>query len=232
MLIILNNKCNLTKELYTKYLEELEKINTKHELVLCPSSCFLSLKPGNNIALGSQDCSAYEIGSHTGEISATQLKSLNVKYCIVGHSERRIEQKENAEIIAEKIKKLIISGIKPILCIGETIEEKIETKEVEIVEKKLKEVFDRLTEKEKLQTLIAYEPLWSIGTGTIPKEKELIEIFSHLNKIYPQNTLLYGGSVNENTIKDLKKIKNINGYLLGKVSLNPQKISYLLAELK
>lgn len=228
MIIILNHKCNLTKTQYLNYQKELLNIKTKHHIILCPSSCYLSYNELKDISLGSQDCSPFNMGAHTGEISALQLKSLGIKYCLVGHSERRIEKEESIEEVCNKIKNLLNNDITPILCIGETIEEKNNNLTKDIIKNNIQEVLLNFDDKEKDHIIIAYEPLWAIGTDKIPTEQELTDIFEYIKGMCPNNKLIYGGSVTEKNISSLKNIDIINGYLLGRISLDVSKIKKLL----
>ena len=232
MIIALNNKSNLGKEEFNNYQEKLEKIKTTHKIILCPT--FLNISQCNikGIYLGSQNVSVYEDGSFTGEISAAQLKSYGVKYCIVGHSERREYQKETNEEIKEKIKILFTNNIIPILCVGETLKEK-ENKEVtKKIEEELMPILKELTEEQKQKLMIAYEPIWSIGTGIIPEKEEIINVLTYIKKITPKSSLLYGGSANEENVENLSKIDLIDGFLLGGVSLKPERLKVFLQKCK
>ena len=124
MIIVLNNKCHLTKEEFKKYQQELKEITSTHKLILCPSTIHLTNFNLDNMELGSQNVSQFEQGAHTGEISSQQLKSYKVQYCIVGHSERRRENQETSKEINAKLKNLLKNEITPILCIGETLKER------------------------------------------------------------------------------------------------------------
>ena len=232
MIIALNNKSNLEKEEFNNYKENLKKLKTDHKLILCPTFLNISQCNLNGISLGSQNVSISENGAFTGEISATQLKSYGVKYCIVGHSERREYQKETNEEIKEKIKKLFANNMIPILCIGETLEERESGK----VEKKIKEelipALEDLTEEQKKQLIIAYEPIWAVGTGIIPTNEEIKAVFTHIKRISPSSSLLYGGSANEANVENLSKIDLIDGFLLGGVSLNLEKLEIFLQKCK
>ena len=115
-LIVLNNKSNFVKDEYLKYIKELENLNNSN-IILCPSTCYLSIE--TNLTLGSQNVSSYNSGSYTGEVNAKQLKSLGVKYSIVGHYEREHYFKESLDDIKEKIKRLLENDITPIVCVGE-----------------------------------------------------------------------------------------------------------------
>ena len=232
MIIALNNKSNLGKEEFNNYQEKLEKIKTTHKLILCPTFLNISQCNMKGIYLGSQNVSISEDGSFTGEISATQLKSYGVKYCIVGHSERREYQKETNEKIKEKIKKLFTNNIIPILCVGETLKEK-ENKEVaKKIEEELIPILKELTEEQKQKLIIAYEPIWSIGTGIIPKNEEIIDVLTCIKEMTPKSSLLYGGSANEENIEKLSKIDLIDGFLLGGISLKPERLKVFLQKCK
>lgn len=224
MIIALNNKSNLEKNEFINYLSELKNIKTNDTLILCPT--YLNIPLVNiDILLGSQNVSNKDNGAYTGEISATQLKQFGVKYAIVGHSERREYQKETNEDIKEKINKLIENGITPILCIGESKEERENNTYKEVLKEELS-ILDNTS-----NVIIAYEPIWSIGTGIIPTNEEIIEVFTLIKSILPNNKVLYGGSANVDNIDTLKQIDLIDGYLLGGLSLKPEKLQIFLDKL-
>lgn len=226
MIVALNNKCNLNKNEFISYLKELENINTNHEMILCPSFLNIALfNNESNIKLAAQNVSENLNGAHTGEVSAEQLKSFDVEYCIIGHSERRKDQKEANEEIANKMERLIEEGIIPILCVGETKEERENSKEKEIIKQELEIAFSKINYEDTKKVIIAYEPIWSIGTGIIPTNEQINDIFKFIKDNYPEIKVLYGGSANENNIETLKECKDIDGYLLGGLSLKPSKLS-------
>ncbi len=231
MIIALNNKSNLSKEEYETYLSNLNNINTNNPIILCPTYLNIPLFSSNRILLGAQNVSKTNNGAYTGEISAIQLKSYNVQYCIVGHSERRQLMKETDEDISEKIKRLLENDIKPILCIGETQEEYNNNKTKEIILKELKEALNTLNEEEINKIIIAYEPIWSIGTGLIPTIEEIDNIMDYIKRLLPYNKVLYGGSANDENIDILKTCKKIDGYLLGGLSLKVDKLQLFLDKL-
>ncbi len=230
MLIVLNNKCNLEKNEFKTYVKKLCKISTINEIVLCPSYIYMDNIKLKRIFLGSQNVSKYSDGSYTGEISAKQLKSVNVDYCIVGHSERRINNNETNEDINLKIKELLKYNIIPILCIGETQEQKSHNKTEDIIKQEIEMCLKDIKQKEKI--IIAYEPIWSIGTGNIPLADEIENVMYTIKKLLPKNRIIYGGSVSEDNIENLKAINLIDGYILGNTSLYPEKIKKLVEKLK
>ncbi len=228
MIIALNNKSNLAKAEYQEYLEQLGRIQTEDTLILCPTFLNISNFALNNCYLGAQNVSKNNNGAYTGEISASQLKSYKVKYCLIGHSERREYQKESLEDIHEKLLRLLENDITPILCIGETLEERNNNVVEEVLRKELLTALEGLTNEEKEKVIIAYEPIWSIGTGVIPTNEQIIEVFHFIKELIPNVKVLYGGSANEENIDVLKQIKEIDGYLLGGLSLKPEKLQVFI----
>ena len=217
MLIVLNNKCNLNKDEFISYEQSLKSL--EGSLVLCPSTIHIPNFNLQNITLGAQNVSSTENGAYTGEISASQLATYNVKYCLVGHSERRLYQKETNSDINSKIKQLLKYNIIPILCVGESKKERQTNQIKEIIERELLEAIEGLEKEESEKIIVAYEPIWSIGTGLTPTPSEIEEVLQIIKSILPKNILIYGGSVTDQNIDILKKCSLINGYLLGGLSL-------------
>lgn len=232
MIVILNNKCNLNKDEFKVYIKDLSEIKTKIDLVLCPNFLNISEFKSDKIILGSQNVSAQNSGAFTGEISANILKSYNIKYCIVGHSERTKYQQENYREINQKIKKLLESNITPILCIGETKEERDSKRYKEVIKEQLLSAIKDLSLENQKKIIIAYEPVWSIGTGLIPTNNQIEEIFNYIKSFLMTNKILYGGSVNETNVDTLKKINLIDGYLLGALSLQGKKLKLFLNKIE
>ena len=232
MIIALNNKSNLSKDEFIKYQQNLSNINSSNKMILCPT--FLNINNFNltNFSLGAQNVSMNNDGAYTGEISANSLKSYNVEYTIVGHSERRIYQKESLEEINEKIKKLLENNIIPILCVGETKEERKNNKTEEKIKEEITSAIEGLSDSDKDKLIIAYEPIWTIGTGIIPSNSEIEEVFKYIKTFLPNNKILYGGSANEENIELLNQCKIIDGYLLGGISLKPEKLKVFISKLE
>lgn len=232
MIIALNNKSNLGKSEFAEYKTKLEKLETNNKLILFPTFLNISNSKLKRIHLGAQNVSLSEDGAFTGEISASQLKSYEVEYCIVGHSERRQYQKETNKDIRKKIKNLFLNGITPVLCVGETENERKKGLAEEKIKEEIITATNGLTVKEQERLIIAYEPIWAIGTGIVPTETEIYAVLNLIKKLSPNSPLLYGGSVNENNIDILKKISLIDGFLLGGLSLNLENLAVFLKKCK
>ena len=221
MKIILNHKSNLTYQEIIDYYNEYKKIETSHELIICPTTCYLSIF--KDVVLGSKNISPYKMGSYTGEVSGEALKSLGVKYVFINHSERRHLNNETLEIAKEKLIRAKEAGLIPILCVGEEADEdtvEVLTHDLNYLLKDLR--FDNL--------YISYEPCYAIGTGVIPSKEKLIAVFNYLKQNY-NYPLLYGGSVSVDTIEELKNIPYLDGVLLGKTSLKLEDVKKFISKL-
>ena len=175
------------------------------------------------IDLGGQNCHENDdYGSHTGYVNCKMLKNIGANYVIIGHSENR-EKGESNNLINLKIKSAIKAKLKVILCIGETFAEKKGGKTKSVLSKQINTALHKV--KKKSNIFIAYEPVWSIGTGKIPKIRDLEDIVTFIKKRFDGKIpkILYGGSVNPKNINELKKIKDLDGFLVGGASLNPNK---------
>ena len=232
MIVALNNKSNLDKNAYRDYLERLNKVETDFELILCPTHLNIANTELVKAKLGAENVSSRKDGAYTGEVSASQLKSYDVEYTIVGHSERREYQKETFEDINEKVKRLFEENITPILCIGESKEQRENIDFKAFLEEEITTALAGLTEEQKSKVIIAYEPIWSIGTGIIPTEEQIIDVFDFIKEKLPTTKVLYGGSANVNNIEMLNTIKQIDGYLLGGLSLKPEELQTFLDIMK
>ena len=144
-------------------------------------------------------------------------------YVIVGHSERRQFFGETNQSVNQKVKAALESGLVPIVCVGEMLEDRESGKTKKVVTNQLVDGIDGLSKTDILRTIIAYEPVWSIGTGIIPKSDDLFKTISFIKKEKKNYKVLYGGSVNPKNINQLKSINNIDGYLIGGASQDPKK---------
>ena len=199
----------------------------KGRLIYCPpytliTSLFQKFK-NCLIDIGAQNCHESETyGSHTGYVNPKMLKSIGANYVILGHSENR-KKGETDKLINLKIRSAINAKLKVIFCIGETLSEKKRGKTRTILSKQILLGLNKI--KKKSNIFIAYEPVWSIGTGKIPKTKELEQTVIFIKKKFKGKSpkILYGGSVNPLNISDLKKINSLDGFLIGGASQSPKK---------
>ena len=203
------------------FLKKFKK--NKLKLIYCPPATLL--KPFSDkikltsIQVGAQNCHENEsYGAHTGQINPSMLKSVGAKYVILGHSENR-QLGENDSLINLKIKNSIKSGLKIIFCIGETYSQKRKKITKKILSRQITQGLREI--KNKQEIIIAYEPIWAIGSGLIPKESEIFSIVKFIKKKVKGSKVLYGGSVNTKNINVLKKIDNVDGFLVGGASQNP-----------
>lgn len=232
MIIALNNKSNLDKYQFLDYQEKLGNIKTSSKIILCPTYLNVNLFHLTKVRLGAQNVSENDSGAYTGEISASDLKKAGVEYCLVGHSERREYQHESNEEVYKKIEKLLENDIIPILCVGETKEQR-DNQQVEIIIKEeLQRIMESLSEEQKNRIIIAYEPIWSIGTGVIPTLEEINQVLVFIKSLFPNTKVLYGGSANENNIDMLKESPWIDGYLVGGLSLKPDSLQTFINKLE
>jgi triosephosphate isomerase len=170
--------------------------------------------------LGAQDCSCFEEGAYTGEVSAKMLNEVGVNFCIVGHSERRQYFNESNEIVKLKAVRLIENNIIPIICIGETLDEKNNNKTQNVPAFQLEESVPESSNH--FNTIIAYEPIWAIGTGKTPSLEEIENAHGYIKNLSEKLfnfKIIYGGSVNSKNSKLISKIDIVNGALIGGASL-------------
>jgi triosephosphate isomerase len=202
------------------------------EMVLCPPFPYLELATDMTdeslISVSAQNVSNYTFGAYTGEISALMLKSIGVRYSIVGHSERRKYFNETAELLKEKVDALLENGLQVIFCCGEQLEERESKIHFDIVKKQIKDSLFHLTKPEFENIIIAYEPVWAIGTGVTASADQAQEMHAFIrsllkNKfseaISENTTLLYGGSCNAKNARELFANPDVDGGLIGGASL-------------
>ena len=211
-----------------------DRINVSDvDVVICPNYLCLdrisSILENTNIHLGAQNVYYEDSGAYTGEISAKMLAAVDVKYCIVGHSERRTLFEETNKITNMKAKKLLEVGINPIVCVGETLEERNSKKMFEVIEEQVINSLDGIDEESlKKNVVIAYEPIWAIGTGITATSEQAEEmckfirdtITNKYSKDVADNVrILYGGSVKKENAREILTMENIDGALVGGASL-------------
>lgn len=224
------NKTYLEAKEFIVKLNQLPELKTE-TIIAVPSVYVDTLYANNqksNVNLALQNCSEYEDGAYTGEVSARIIASLNLKYCIVGHSERRQYFGETDNQISEKVNQLFKQNITPILCVGETIDQRKANEAFNIIRHQLTKGVKTLTKENITKLIVAYEPVWAIGTGVTATKEQAQEVHKFIyniladvfdEEIAGQVPILYGGSCNEENAEDLFSQPNIWGGLIGGASL-------------
>ncbi|MDX1949660.1 MAG: triose-phosphate isomerase [Rickettsiales bacterium] len=225
-LIVGNWKMNLSLAQAKNLASEVKNIKqNRNEIVLCPPFVFLQsiseIISNSHIHLGSQDCHYLGSGAFTGDISPIMLKEFSVQYVILGHSERRQYHFENDDLVNKKANFAIQNGLIPIICVGENLTEREANNHKEIVSKQLEISTKNLNGK----FVIAYEPVWAIGTGKTAQKAEILEMHQFIKSKFPSIKILYGGSVNENNYSEILNINSVDGLLIGGASIDFQKFS-------
>ncbi|WP_207427492.1 triose-phosphate isomerase [Pedobacter sp. SYSU D00535] len=221
----------------TLFSEVINMVNDEargdQEVIVCPPSLFVySLaqlaKGSSKVSVGAQNCHQADSGAFTGEISASQVKSVGAEYVILGHSERRQYFGENNELLAQKTDAVLKNGLRPIFCIGETLEERNQNVHFQLIKEQLEQGVFHLAEADFAKVVLAYEPVWAIGTGVTASPEQAQEIHAFIRKeieakygveVAENTTILYGGSCNPKNAAELFSQADIDGGLIGGASL-------------
>ncbi len=234
-LIAANWKLNFTTEEAKNFISQMEKnirdypkILEKVDFLICApfvylaELCFLSER--GMLSIGAQDCSCHEQGAYTGEISARMLKDVGCSHVIVGHSERRDYHNEGSALVNKKAKAAINNGLIAVVCVGESLAERESGLQEEIVEKQLLESLPQICSDKN--TVVAYEPVWAIGTGKTPSLDDAEQMHNFIRELLKKHydggsniRILYGGSMNPDNSKELLSVENIDGGLIGGAAL-------------
>jgi triosephosphate isomerase (TIM) len=235
-----NWKMNTTVKEGEALVKELEalvgEITTDVDIIICPPFTHLNsvgkilakqYDDTEKIALGAQNCADHTSGAYTGEVSVNMLKSVSCKYVILGHSERREYYHENNDSLYEKICLVLNAGMIPIFCVGEKLAERESNRHFEVVSEQLKDVLYKLKGAEMSKVIIAYEPVWAIGTGKTATSDQAEEIHAYIRKVISDKfgdiadivPILYGGSCKPSNAKEIFSKPNVDGGLIGGASL-------------
>ena len=238
-----NWKMNMLPNEAIEFIEALTPMvkDTPNEVILCVPyvDLFYSLltSQNTNIKIGAQNMHWEEKGAYTGEVSGKMLKSIGVEYVIIGHSERRQYFAETDETVNKKIKAALANELKPIVCVGETLEQREAGKAIEVITEQTKLAMQDLTKEQISNIMIAYEPIWAIGTGKTATSEDannaIKSIRQEIEKLYDTQTaqniiLLYGGSVKADNSKELFTTSDIDGGLVGGASLKVDEFSKIV----
>jgi len=229
MIIIANWKMNKDLQEVNFFLDDFKKNISQQsvtfleniKILIAPPFPFLDYMQKNifstDISIVAQNIYHERLGAFTGEVSAKMLKSININYVIVGHSERRMCFNENSSILKKKLNICLEGEMCPIFCFGETCEDRDLNNHLSVIEKQLEVLHNKNFKK----IILAYEPVWAIGSGKTPTVNEIREVHDFVKKIY-NYPILYGGSVNEGNAKDIFSINSVDGGLVGGASLSSE----------
>jgi triosephosphate isomerase (TIM) len=213
----------------------------KSEALICPP--FVSISAvndgfsGSSFKVGAQNVHTEDNGAYTGEISTSMLKDANCEYVIVGHSERREYFHETNKLVAQKAKKVIVDGLKAIVCVGEVLDERKSGKHQDVVKEQVNAVLDLLEGDVSGQFVIAYEPVWAIGTGETASPEQAQEMHAFIRSLLAEKMgedvsekvrILYGGSMKPDNAEELLSQKDVDGGLIGGASLKADSYSQIL----
>lgn len=239
----MNTDADQAVELITEITDKLSKsfINDNIKIIVCPPFINIplvadALQGCKKIELGAQNCHYEAKGAFTGEVSIPMLKYFGCKYCIVGHSERRQYFNEANQFINLKIKALLNEKVNPILCIGETLQERRSKMTFDVLKKQLDESLEGITDDSMKNIIIAYEPIWAIGTGVTATSEQINETHNYLRNYFVEKypnagkdvAIQYGGSVNEKNALEIFSIDNVNGALIGGASLKAEQFMNII----
>ena len=229
-----NWKMNMLPDAAIRFIDEITPMvkDTENEVVLCVpyTDLFYALlaAQNTNIKIGAQNMHWEESGAYTGEVSGKMLKAIGVEYVIIGHSERRQYFAETDETVNKKLKAAFANDLKPIVCVGETLEQREDGMANDIITSQTEKALDGLTEEQVANTIIAYEPIWAIGTGKTATSEDannaIKAIRNKISNLYGQNVserviIQYGGSVKSTNAQELFSMSDIDGGLVGGASL-------------
>ena len=244
-LIIGNLKMNTKPSEFKNYAMTLAtKVKgTKNDVVVCPPYTHLHLAgellEHSKVEFGAQNISDEEKGAFTGEVSASMIKDSGATYTIIGHSERRGKYKETDRLINKKIKTALANGLKVVLCVGENLQTRTAKQATAFVKKQLDEDLKGIYENELDSVAIAYEPIWAIGTGKVPTNKDITKMMETIRneieylysaKAKEKLTVLYGGSVNLSNYKKILANDTVNGVLVGGACLDVENFAIMCKE--
>lgn len=238
----LEEALSLTSEIVHMVADE---VTTDVEVVLCPPAPYLGLlgrytEPVRNVSLGAQNCYPKPSGAYTGEVSAPMLKSLGVRYVLIGHSERREYFQESDEFLARKVDAALQAGLVPLFCCGESLHQRQNQDYVAFVCGQLTASLFHLPAEQLEQVVIAYEPIWAIGTGLTASAQQAQEMHAALRQhlagqygeaVADEIPILYGGSVNEKNAAELFANPDVDGGLVGGASLKSREFVQIIKAL-
>lgn len=222
-----------------------DEVRNKALIILAPAFPFIQsvsqMLKGSNMKVAAQDCSAQDAGAFTGEVSAAMIRSTGAEFVIIGHSERRKNHNENNELLLGKVKQALNNGLQPVFCCGEILEERKLNRHFDVVQNQVEKVVMQLPEKEFQQVIIAYEPVWAIGTGETATPEQAQDMHKHIRNFIKEKygndtaeniSVLYGGSCNASNAPGLFAKPDIDGGLIGGASLKSREFTEIIKAIK
>ena len=238
----MNNDLGESMKLVSEVRDMVEdEVRNKAVIIIAPPYPFIytvsQMVKTNRIKTAAQDCSAHESGAYTGEVSAAMIRSAGAEFVIIGHSERRKFFKESDELLFEKVKQALKNDLQVIFCCGEVLEERQLKKHFDVVQSQVEKVVMRLGKKEFSNVIIAYEPVWAIGTGETASPEQAQEMHAHIRsfikgkygeEVAEDTSILYGGSCNASNAGSLFSNPDIDGGLIGGASLRSRDFTQII----
>ncbi len=233
----MNKSFSEADDLISGIMDKLEEVtlDANTQMIICPPFPYLEMASDYSdesyFAVGAQNVSDQESGAYTGEVSASMLESMELDYCIVGHSERRAYYHETDEIVARKVDQLLKHNIRPIVCCGEVLDEREANKQFDVVKKQITDGLFHLTAEQFSDIIIAYEPVWAIGTGKTATPEQAQEMHAFIRsliaekygkEVADETSILYGGSCKPGNAKELFANPDVDGGLIGGASLKAE----------
>ena len=233
----MNKTFSEADELISEIMDKLEETNldANTQMIICPPFPFLEMASDYSdesyFAVGAQNVSDQESGAYTGEVSAAMLESMELDYCIVGHSERRAYYHESNEIVARKVNQLLAHNLRPIVCCGEVLEEREANRQFDVVKDQIMNGLFHLAPEQFSDIIIAYEPVWAIGTGKTATPDQAQEMHAFIRSLVAEKygkeiadntSILYGGSCKPSNAKELFANPDVDGGLIGGASLKAE----------
>lgn len=240
-LFIGNWKMNGNSSDLQKIIDSIEKSvgDGASDVVICPPFPLLfqqnNRKKQSKVRIGAQDCHYAKSGAYTGDVSAEMVVESGCSHVIIGHSERRLYHHEDNATISKKVSAAIEAGLVPVLCVGETYNQREGNQVREVISSQVRSALEHNVKSK--QIVIAYEPVWAIGTGKIPTVKEISEVcviikeslgYIGIDATRDKVHILYGGSVNDGNVEELNKVGSLSGFLVGAASLDSKKFSNIV----
>ena len=248
VIIAANWKMNMSPSMIKPFAEAL-KAHVGHarwcDIVICPS--FVSIAGaikafrGSRVSIGAQDVSAFDEGAYTGDVSSRQLTEAGARYVIVGHSERRARYGEDDLTVGQKVRAALASSLRPIICVGESLEQREINVTADVVTLQVKSALAGIPDAQVRRVVIAYEPLWAIGTGKTASAEDAGEVAGQIRAVIRKKygariaravPILYGGSMNDKNAQELLLQPDIDGGLIGTASLDPDKFASIVMAAK